>query len=99
MLLGCGPKPLVVTWATSGTRAVERIELEANGQGHSTSTTDGATDKTVSVILDKAQLNELAEMLRSRHACELTDDPAYTPVPGEGKITLEVAFPDLHCKV
>jgi hypothetical protein len=99
MLAGCGPRHYVVTWATSGTSATERIELEASGDGHYTSATDGAPEKDERVILDKDQFNELAEMFRAHRVCELTDDPAYVPVPGEGKTTLEVAFPDLHCKV
>lgn len=99
LLAACGPKPLVVTWATSGTHSSERIELESNGRGHYTRATDGVTEKEDDVVLDNDQLAELAEMLRAHRVCELVDDPAYTPVPGEGKTTLDLAFPDLRCKI
>jgi hypothetical protein len=86
-------------WVTSGTSASERIEIAANGEGQYTSAIDGVPEKDERVSLSREQVNELAELLRTQHACELAGDPAYTPVPGEGKTTLELAFPDQHCKV
>jgi hypothetical protein len=98
-LVACGPKHLVVTWVSAGVNTSERIEIESSGQGRYTSATDGVPEKNERVVLSRDQLDELAEMFRSHRVCELTDDPAYTPVAGEGKISLELAFPDQRCKV
>jgi hypothetical protein len=98
-LIACGPKPLVVTWAHSGGTMTERIELTSSGAGHYTSTINGVADKTEDVILSKDQINELDELFRSKGVCQLAHDPSYTPVPDEGQTTLELAFPDQHCKV
>jgi hypothetical protein len=51
------------------------------------------------VQLTRDQIDELEELLRTRRACELAHDPAYTPSPEEAQTTLELAFPDQHCKV
>jgi hypothetical protein len=98
-LAACGPNPPVVKWARTGTSVTERIELKSSGDGSYISTLNGIEDKNERVILTKEQVEELAELLRSKHACELAHDPAYTPAPEEGEITLELAFPDLHCKI
>jgi hypothetical protein len=98
-LAACGSRPPVITWASSGTVVTERIVLANNGNGQYTSMTGGAVDKDERLSLTTDQFNELVEMLRSRHACQLAHDPAYTPVPNESTITLELALPDLRCKV
>ena len=99
ILAGCGAKHPVVTWANMGKGVTERIELQSSGDGNYTSTIDGQPHKDQRVILSKEQIEELQEMLRSKRACELAHDPAYTPAPDEGQTTLELAFPDQHCKV
>jgi hypothetical protein len=98
-LAACGPKHLVVTWVSAGTSTSERIEIESNGHGQYTSATDGVMEKNERLDLTKDQLGELAEVFRTHHACQLAEDPTYTPVAGEGKISLELAFPDQRCKV
>jgi hypothetical protein len=98
-LFACGSNHPVVKWARSGTGVTERIELKSSGDGSYVSTLNGVEDKNERVILTKDQVEELAELFRSKKACELTHDPAYTPAPEEGEITLELAFPDLHCKI
>src|SRR5262245_24571697 len=97
-LAACGPKQPVVTWARTGTGVTERIELLSSGDGNYTSSINGV-DKNERVVLSKDQVNELDELLRSKRACELSHDPAYTPGPEEGQTTLELAFPGLTCKV
>ena len=98
-LVACGPKHVAVTWVTTGTSTSERIEIESNGQGNYTRALDGVVEKDERLQFTKDQLDEIVEVFRSQRACELADDPAYTPVAGEGRITLELALPDLHCKV
>lgn len=98
-LVACASKQPVVTWVSSGTSESERIEIPSSGYGRYTSASNGVAEKDVSVILSKDQLNELAEMFRTQRVCELADDPAYKPAPGEGRTTLELALPDQHCKV
>lgn len=98
-LVACGPKHLVVTWVSAGANTSERIEIESNGHGLYTSATDGVLEKNERLDLTKDQLGELAEVFRTHHACELVEDPAYKPVAGEAKISLELAFPDQRCKV
>jgi hypothetical protein len=99
VLVGCGAKQPVVMWANAGKGITERIELASSGDGNYTSTIDGVPHKEQRVILTKEQIEELAELLRSKRACELAHDPAYTPAPDEGQTTLELAFPDLRCKI
>jgi hypothetical protein len=98
-LVACASKHPVVTWVSSGTSASERIEIPSSGYGRYTSASNGVAEKDESVILSNDQLNELAELFRTQRVCELADDPAYKPAPGEGRTTLELAFPDQHCKV
>ncbi|HEU4735228.1 MAG TPA: hypothetical protein VFT22_45365 [Kofleriaceae bacterium] len=98
-LAACGSRPPVVTWASGGTSVTERITIASNGQGHYLSVNNGTVDKDERLELTKDQLDELKELLRSHHACELAHDPAYTPVANEGTVTLELSFPDLRCKV
>jgi hypothetical protein len=89
----------VVTWVSAGANTSERIEIENNGHGLYTSATDGVPEKNERLDLTKAQLDELAEVFRTHHACGLAEDPTYKPVAGEAKISLELAFPDQRCKV
>src|SRR5256885_8816921 len=89
----------VVRWTTTGIGINERIEIKSSGDGSFTSTINGVKDRDERVVLSKGQVEELDELLRSHGACQLTHDPAYTPVPDEGQTTLELLFPDQHCKV
>jgi hypothetical protein len=98
-LAACGAKSSVVTWVTSGTGLNERIEVQSNGHVSYTSTLAGAKQKDDFVVLSREQVEELDEVFRSQHACELAHDPAYTPGESEGKTTLVLAFPDQHCTV
>jgi len=98
-LVACGPKPAVVMWTTTTASTTEHLELTSGGRGQYTTARDGVKDKDEPVALSTDQISELAELFRAQHACELTSDPAYTPVPDEGKTTLELAFPDQRCKV
>ena len=98
-LVACASKHPVVMWASEGSSVSEHIEIASNGEGSYRSANNGVPDKDERVILTTDQVSELAEMFRAQRACELADDPAYTPQPGEGKTTLVLAFPDQHCKV
>lgn len=99
VLVGCGARQSVVTWANVGNGVTERIALSSSGDGSYSSTINGVPRPEERVILTKDQLDEVAEMMRTRRVCELTHDPAYTPSPDEGQTTLELSFPDLHCKI
>lgn len=77
----------------------ERIEITSSGEGTYMRTSNGTQDKKEQVILTKDQFHELTELFRAQHACELAHDPTYTPAPDEGQTTLELAFPDQHCKI
>ncbi|HET7506505.1 MAG TPA: hypothetical protein VFK02_36045 [Kofleriaceae bacterium] len=98
-LAACGAKPPVVSWVSTGTGLTERITLASNGRGSYVSVSNGAVDKDERLELTGDQFGELKELFRSKHACELAHDPAYTPVPDESSVTLELSFPDLRCKV
>jgi hypothetical protein len=98
-LIACGPKQLIVAWVSASPSAVERIEISSSGNGNYTRSTDGVQDKDERLEFTSDQVAELAELFRSHHVCEIVEDPAYTPVAGEGKTTLELMYPDMRCKV
>jgi hypothetical protein len=94
----CAAKPPVVSWVTSGTDLNERIEIQSSGHVSYTTTLNGAKQKDDLVILSSEQVDELDEVFRNQHTCELAHDPSYTPGEGEGQTTLVLAF-DQHCTV
>lgn len=98
-LAACAPKPLVVTWVSSMTGTTEHVEVRSNGDVSFTTSIGGAPGSAEHLSLLKEQVEELHELVRTQHACELAHDPAYTPAPDEGQTTLELAFPDQHCKI
>lgn len=98
-LVACTPKHPVVTWGSSSMGMSERIEIAGDAQGSYTHTTNGVEDKNERLSFTNDQFRELIELFRTQHACELAHDPTYTPVPDEGQTTLELAFPDQHCKI
>jgi hypothetical protein len=98
-LTACAPKLLVATWATSLTGATERVEVRSNGDVSFTTSTGDSPGRAEHLSLLKEQVEELHELVRTQRACELAHDPAYTPAPDEGQTTLELAFPDLRCKI
>jgi len=98
-LAACGSKQPVVIWSTSGTEVAERIEVQSSGHITYTTTINGVPDKRDEVILTSDQVEEIDELFRNQHVCELANDPAYTPTADEGKTTLVLAFPDQRCTV
>jgi hypothetical protein len=98
-LAACGPSRVVVKWSSTGTGTSERIEIPSSGNGEYTSINNGVVEKNERVILTSDQVHELDELFLSQGVCQLHHDPEYTPRPGEGQITLELAFPDQVCKV
>jgi hypothetical protein len=99
-LAGCGAaKTPVVTWISSSGPVVERIELQSNGNGKYLNAINGVAHPTQEVILSRDQIDELADIMRAKNVCKFSHDPAYTPQPDEGQTSLEIAFPDQHCKV
>ena len=99
MVIGCGPKPPVVTWASASMGVNEHVEVRSDGEVIYTTSTNGVQDKNERLSLSTDQVEELADMFRAQKACELVHDPSYTPAPDEGQTTLDLAFPDLRCKV
>jgi hypothetical protein len=95
----CAAKPAVVSWVTSGTDLNERIEIQSSGHVSYTTTLNGTKQKDDLVILSSEQVDELDEVFRNQHACDLAHDPSYTPGENEGQTTLVLAFPDQHCTV
>ena len=98
-LTACAPKLLVATWASSMTGTTEHVEVRSNGDVSFTASAGGAPGSPEHLSLLEEQVEELHELLRTHLACELAHDPAYTPAPDEGQTTLELAFPDLRCKI
>lgn len=98
-LAACAAKPTVLRWASSTTSLVERVEIKSDGEARYTSTADGKQLKEERVVLSQGQLAELADMFRTKHACELAHDPSYTPAADEASVTLELSFPDQRCSV
>jgi hypothetical protein len=99
LLAACGSTRPVVTWTVARPTSEERVEVRENGEIVFTATNGGVEEKPESLRMEKEQVSELGDLLRSQHACELAHDPAYTPTPDEGQITLVIAFSDQHCKV
>jgi hypothetical protein len=98
-LAACGPSRVVVKWWSTGAGTNERIEIKNSGHGNYTRTDNGKVEKDEPVVLTDDQIHELDELFLSQGACQLHHDPEYTPRPDEGQTTLELAFPDLACKV
>jgi hypothetical protein len=98
-LVACAPRQTVVKWASTSASVHELIEIKSDGYADYIRTLSGVAQKPESLELTRTQVNELGEMFRSEHACELTTDPSYVPAPGEGKTSLELTFPDQQCKV
>ena len=98
-LTACAPKLPVVTWVSSITGVTEHVVVRSNGDVSFTSSAGGAPGSAEHLSLLKEQVEELHELVRTQRACELAHDPAYTPAPDEGQTTLELAFPDQHCKI
>jgi hypothetical protein len=98
-LAACTPRHPVVTWVSSLTGVQERVEILSNGDVSYTTTVKGVASEPKPIKLAKEQVEELADMLRAQHACQLAHDPAHTPAPDEGQSTLELAFSDQRCKV
>lgn len=98
-LAGCAPPRPVVTWVSTITGLNERVEVRSNGDVRYTTTSRGVTGRPQELKLSKEQVEELGDLLRTQRACELAHDPSFTPMPDEGQTTLEVAFPDMRCKI
>ena len=99
LLAACAPPPPVVTWVSTITGVHERVEVRKNGDVSYTASTRGVEGKPEQIKLSKEQVEELADILRAQHACELAHDPTFTPAPDEGKTSLELSFPDQRCKI
>jgi hypothetical protein len=98
-LAACGSGRPVVTWTVTRAMSQERVEIREGGEIVFTATNGGVEEKPESLRLTKDQVSELGEILRNQHACQLAHDPAYSPTPDEGQITMMIAFSDLQCKV
>ena len=99
VLAACGSSRPVVTWTVARATSQERVEVREDGEIVFTATNGGVEEKPESLRLTKDQVSELGDILRSQHACELAHDPAYTPTPDEGQITMVIAFDNQACKV
>src|ERR1043165_6222250 len=99
LLAACGSSRPVVTWTGARPTSEGRVEVRESGETVFTATNGGVGGKPESLRMEKDQVSELGDLLRSQHACERAHDPAYTPTPDEGQITLLIAFSDQHCKV
>ncbi|HEX7838563.1 MAG TPA: hypothetical protein VF469_13905 [Kofleriaceae bacterium] len=98
-LTACAPKLLVATWVTSMTGTTEHVEVRSNGDVSYTASNGDAPGSAEHLSLAKEQVEEFHELVRTQRACELAHDPGYTPAADEGQTTLELAFPDLRCKI
>ena len=99
VLAACGSSRPVVTWTVARATSQERVEVREDGEIVFTATNGGVEEKPESLRLSKDQVSELGDILRSQRACELAHDPAYTPTPDEGQITMVIAFENQSCKV
>jgi hypothetical protein len=99
VLAACGSGRPVVTWTVARAMSQERVEVHEGGEIVFSATNNGVEEKPESLRLTKEQVSELGEILRNQHACELAHDPAYTPTPDEGQITMVIAFSGQQCKV
>jgi hypothetical protein len=98
-LVGCASGTPVVRWTSAGIGVGERIEIKSSGDGSYVSLVNGVEQKNERVVLTHDQVEEIDELFRSKGACQLAHDPAYTPVADEGQTTLELTFPGQTCKV
>ncbi|HET9620427.1 MAG TPA: hypothetical protein VFP84_03595 [Kofleriaceae bacterium] len=98
-LAACGATRTVIVWENQGNGESTRTAIENNGGGQYTATADGVQHDDEQLSFTKGQIHELAELYRNRRVCEMSHDPAYTPVANEGQTTLVLDLEDLHCSV